>query len=108
MLVPSAAMRILLNISIPHDKFNAAVKDGTAGEKLDRILAELKPEAAYFTEYGGKRGAMIVVNVEDPSKIPSIAEPWFLLFNADVHFHVAMTPEELQRGHVDDLGKKWA
>jgi hypothetical protein len=100
-------MRILLNISMPHDKFNAAVKDGTAGEKLQRILDELKPEAAYFTEYGGKRGAMLVVNLEDPSKIPAIAEPWFLLFNADVHFHLVMTPEELAKGHLEDVAKKW-
>ena len=49
-------MRMLLNVKIPHEKFNAAVKDGTIGQKMQRILAELKPEAVYFTEYQGHRG----------------------------------------------------
>jgi hypothetical protein len=75
---------------------------------MQRILGESKPEAAYFTEYGGKRGAIFIVDVADASKIPSLAEPWFLLFNADVEFHAVMTPDELGRAGVDALGKKWS
>ena len=33
-------MKMLLNVKIPHQQFNAAVKDGTAGSKLNRILEE--------------------------------------------------------------------
>lgn len=101
-------MRMILTVKMPHDKFNAAVKDGTAGKKLQSILADLKPEAAYFTEHDGHRGATLIVNLEDASKIPSIAEPWFLLFHADCEFRVAMTPEELGRAGLDGLAKKWA
>jgi hypothetical protein len=101
-------MRILLNITFPHEVFNAAVRDGSAGPKLQRVLEALKPEAAYFTEYGGKRGATMVVNIDDPSAIPSIAEPLFLLFNADVHFHPTMTPDDLMKAHLEDLGKRWS
>jgi len=43
-------MRMLLNVKLPHQPFNAAVKDGTAGSKLSRILEAIKPEAVYFTE----------------------------------------------------------
>ena len=41
-------------------------------------------------------------------KLPTFAEPWSLTFNADVEFHVAMTPEDLARAGLDALGKQWA
>ena len=101
-------MRMLVHVKFPHEKFNAAVKDGSAGKKIKRILEETKPEAVYFTEYNGQRGAIMIINLDDSSKIPSFAEPWFLTFNANVEFHAVMTPEELGRGGLDELGKKWA
>jgi hypothetical protein len=99
---------MLLDVKIPHEMFNAAVRDGSAGEKLKRILEATKPEAVYFTERDGQRGAIMIVNLDDPSKVPTFAEPWFLTFNADVEFHVTMTPEDLARAGLDALGKKWA
>lgn len=101
-------MRMLMHVKLPHEPFNAAVRNGTVADTMQRILGESKPEAAYFTEYGGKRGAIFIVDVADASKIPSLAEPWFLLFNADVEFHAVMTPDELGRAGVDALGKKWS
>lgn len=62
----------------------------------------------YFTERDGQRGAIMIANLDDPSKIPTFAEPWFLTFNADVELRVAMTPEDLARAGLDALGKKWA
>jgi hypothetical protein len=101
-------MRMLLHARLPHEPFNTAVKNGTVGEKMKRILDELKPEAVYFTEYQGRRGAIMIVNVEDPSKVPAFSEPWFLLFNADCEFHIVMTPADLAKAGLDTLGKKWA
>jgi len=101
-------MRMLLHARLPHEPFNTAVKNGTAGEKMKRILDDLKPEAVYFTEYQGRRGAIMIVNVEDPSKVPAFSEPWFLLFNADCEFHIVMTPADLAKAGLDTLGKKWA
>jgi hypothetical protein len=101
-------MRVLMNVRIPHEEFNAAVKDGSAGSKLNRILESIRPEAVYFTEQDGHRGAVIVVDMPDPSKIPALAEPWFLTFNADVQFRVAMTPEDLKMAGLEELGKKWS
>ena len=100
-------MRMLLDVKIPHETFNAAVRDGSAGEKLKRILEATKPEAVYFTERDGHRGGILIVNLDDPSKIPALVEPWFLTFNADVEIRVAMTPEDLARAGLDTLGKKW-
>ena len=101
-------MRVLMNVRIPHEQFNAAVKDGSAGPKLNRILEATKPEAVYFTEQCGKRGAVLVVNMPDASSIPALAEPWFLTFQADVEFRIAMTPDDLKRAGLDGIGKKWA
>ena len=101
-------MRVILHVKMPHETFNAAVRDGSAGTKLKRILEETKAEAVYFTEYDGRRGAIVIVNLEDASKIPSLAEPWFLAFDADVEFHVAMTPQDLEQAGLEVLGKKWA
>jgi hypothetical protein len=101
-------MRMLLQVSIPHEPFNAAVRDGTAGQKLSRIVDEIKPEMVYFTEQHGQRGAIMIVEMSDPSKIPTLAEPWFLTFNASVEFRVVMTPDDLQKAGLDEVGKKWA
>ena len=68
-------MRMLLNVRIPHQQFNAAVKDGTVGSKIERILEATKPEAVYFTEHNGERGAVMIVNLPDASKIPVLSEP---------------------------------
>lgn len=100
-------MRMLLFVHIPHEPFNSAVKEGTAGETIGRILEEIKPEAVYFTEHNGTRGAVLVVDVTKPSDIPGIAEPFFLSFNADCEFRIAMTPEDLQKSGLDTLGSKW-
>lgn len=100
-------MRILMTVRMPHVTFNAAVKDGSAGQKTDAILNDLKPESVYFTEMGGRRTVVLIVNLEKPSMIPALAEPWFLTFNADVEFHVVMSPKDLQEAGLDKLGKKW-
>jgi len=100
-------MRVLLHVKLPHEPFNTAVRKGTAGERIQQILAEIKPEAVYFTEYDGRRGAILIVDVADPSKVPSLAEPFFLSFNADVEFHMVMTPEDLGKSGLDSIGKKW-
>ena len=50
---------------------------------------------------------MLVVDLPDPSKIPALAEPWFLTFQADVEFRIAMTPDDLMKAGLDDLGKQW-
>jgi|SRR5271156_1989081 len=101
-------MRMLMHIQLPPEPFNTAVRDGTAGPKMQKILEAIKPEATYFTEQGGRRGGTLVVNLNDPSDVPSFAEPWFLTFNAEVEFRIAMTPEDLARANLDALGKKWA
>ncbi len=100
-------MRILLHVQMPHEPFNTYVKDGSAAAKMKRILDELKPEAAYFTEFDGRRSGLLVFQMENTSQIPSVAEPWFLTFNADCHIHPVMIPEDLAKADLGAIGKKW-
>ena len=90
-------MRFLIKVSIPVEAGNHVMRQGTMGETMDKILGELKPEAAYFAEEEGRRTGFLVVNMESAHQIPSVAEPWFLAFNAGVEFHPVMTPEDLRK-----------
>ena len=100
-------MKMMMTVTIPHEPFNTLVRAGTVSEKLGQILAEIQPEAVYFTEQDGTRGLVAIIELADPSRIPSFAEPFFLTFNADVRFRVIMTPEDLANAGLDALGKKW-
>ena len=101
-------MRMLLNVKFPYEQFNKAVRDGSVGQKVGRILEEIKPEAVYFTEQNGLRAAILIIDMADPSKVPFFAEPWRLAFNADVEFRIVMMPEDLQMAGLEELGKKWS
>ena len=91
-------MRMLLRVSIPVETGNAAAKAGTLGSTVEKILADLKPEAAYFfPDDNGNRSGSIVFNMEDSSAIPAISEPWFLAFNAKVSIRPVMNPQDLAK-----------
>ena len=89
-------MRFLVKISFPVEAGNAAAKkDGF--KVIQRILEQQKPEAAYFVTEGGKRTGILIMNMEDASQIPAIAEPWFLALNASIEATPAMVPEDLRK-----------
>jgi hypothetical protein len=100
-------MRMLLRASFPNEPFNSLVRKGTAGEVMNKILSAIKPEAAYFTEIDGQRTGILIVNLESASQIPALAEPFFLNFNAECRFRPVMSPEDLQKAGLAELGKKW-
>ncbi len=100
-------MRYLFKVSMPNEPFNTYVREGTVGKLIGRILEETKPETVYFTEEDGKRCAIVAYNVENLSRIPALAEPWFLGFDAECRIHVAMSAEDLKEAKLDDLGKRW-
>jgi hypothetical protein len=100
-------MRMLMQVKMPIEPFNSYVRDGSAGAKIRKILEAIKPEAAYFSAQDGHRGGIIVVNMDNASEIPSLAEPFFLIFNAEVYFDPCMTPEDLAKGGLDSMGQRW-
>jgi len=101
-------MRMIMLVQFPIEPFNTAVKNGTIADKMKKIMEATKPEHAWFSERDGKRGGILVVNVDSPSDVPRLAEPWFLSLNAEVEFRIAMTPEDLGRADLNALGKQWA
>jgi hypothetical protein len=90
-------MRFLVKVRWDVEEGNELARSGTLGDIAGSILEDQKPEAAYFLADQGNRSAHLIVNLDDASQIPAIAEPWFLKFNATVEFFPVMLPEDLQK-----------
>lgn len=102
-------MRMLLRFTIPVEAGNVAIRQGTLNTMLQEVLGELKPEAAYFWAQDGERGGIVVFDMQDPSQIPGVAEPFFLALNAHVELHPVMRPEDLQKAGpaIEQAAKKY-
>jgi hypothetical protein len=103
-------MRFLLKVNIPVEAGNVAAKAGKLGATIQAILADLKPEAVYFTDNNGERTGFLFLDMQDASQIPAIAEPWFLAFNARIEIHPVMVPDDLARAGsaIEKAVKKYA
>ena len=88
-------MRMMLHVVMPIETANAAIRAGQFGPFIQKVLGDLKPEAAFFTETDGSRSGYIFFDMKDSSQLPAIAEPWFLALNATLTVKPAMTPQEL-------------
>jgi hypothetical protein len=88
-------MRMMVQVTIPVEAGNAAIKDGSLMSTVQSALGDLKAEAAYFCAFGGERNAFIVFDMKDTSEIPGIAERFFLTFNAKVNFYPVMNAQDL-------------
>jgi hypothetical protein len=86
---------MMLQVVMPTETSNAAIRSGQFSIFIQKVLADLKPEAAYFTETAGARSGYIFFDMKDSSELPAIAEPWFLALNATVSVKPAMTPQDL-------------
>jgi hypothetical protein len=91
-------MRCALQITIPAEAGNAAFKSGKLAEVIAAFVEKWRPEAAYFFPRKGQRASLFVVNVDDPSQVPSLVEPFFMGLNAEVELTPVMTFEDLKKG----------
>ena len=91
-------MRVLLNIDFDTEKSNEVIRAGRMGKTLQRILTDLKPEAAYAYPLNGRRGMTIIVDAPDGAILPSLAEPFWLELNAQVEALPCMNADELAEG----------
>ena len=89
-------MRMMLRWTVPVERGNETIKDGSLARTIESLLAELRPEAAYFWPEDGKRAGMMVFDMAEPSQIPQIAEPLFLNVDAAVEFLPVMNPDDLK------------
>jgi hypothetical protein len=91
------AMRTMLKWTVPVEKGNAMIDDGSMGTVVEAVLAKTKPEAAYFLAQNGKRGGVIFFDLKEPADIPRIAEILFRGSNADVEFVPVMNADDLKK-----------
>ncbi len=91
-------MRMLLKATLPVEAANSAIKDGTMPKLMERLLADLKPEASYFVPQAGHRTMLLFFDMKDTSQIPVIVEPLFMNLNAAVEITPAMNADDLRTG----------
>jgi len=101
-------MRFVMTFKIPHQAFHKHLRSGVAAQKIGRIVEETRPEHIYFFERDGVRAGLAVYDLKDAAGVCAVAEPWFLTFHAECEFTPAMTPEDLSKSGMDELGRKWA
>jgi hypothetical protein len=90
-------VRCMFKFSFPTtDESNGWIRDGSIGQKMESILAEMQPEAAYFGSVDGSRGGYLVVKMEESSEVPAKLEPLFQELGAAVECSPVMTPEDLR------------
>ncbi len=90
-------MRMMLRWTVPVERGNETIKDGSLAQTIESLLGELKPEAAYFWPENGERAGMMVFDMADPSQSPQIAEPLFLNVDAAVEFVPVMNADDLRK-----------
>jgi hypothetical protein len=90
-------MRCMFKFSFPTtDESNGWIRDGSIGQKMESMLGEIQPEAAYFGSVDGSRGGYLVVNMDEASEIAAKLEPLFQELGAAVECSPVMTSEDLR------------
>ncbi len=90
-------MRMMLRWTVPVEKGNTMVNDGSMGTILESLMEQLQPEAAYFLAEGGERSGMVFFDMKESSDIPGIAEVLFQGADAAVEFVPVMNADDLKR-----------
>ena len=103
-------MKFLLKVSIPNVEGNLAAKSGTLITTIAKILEDLKPESAYFSDENGMRTGYLFVNMNDSSEIPKIAEPWFQASNSGIDILPSIGFEDLKKSNsfIDSAVEKYS
>ena len=96
-------MRMMMKIKVDTEAGSQAIADGSIVEFMGEQLPRLQPEAAYFGPEGGTRTAFLIFNLDDPSQLPSLTEPFFSKLKARIEMFPVMNQEDLQRG-LQQLG----
>jgi hypothetical protein len=97
-------MRMMLKVQVATADGNRVIEDGSLPKILEKAMAELKPEAAYFVAEDGKRTFYWFIDIEDQSDIPWVAERFFTGMNAEVQTTPAMTFEDVNKGLAKAFG----
>jgi hypothetical protein len=69
---------------------------GRFPQTFQSVIEDLQPEAAYFTDMDGTRGAYFVVNVEELSEMASKTETLLQGLGTKIKIRFVWTPEDVQ------------
>jgi hypothetical protein len=102
-------MKFLVKATIPIEAGNALAKDPNFQKRLDSIMGDIRPEAAYFAVESGQRTVFFVVTIADASELPRVAEPLWLSLRADVEFVPVMVQADFAKAmpHIQAAAKKY-
>ncbi len=102
-------MRFLVKAQMDVDVANELARKGTLGSTIQSIVEDLKPEAAYFIVDDGTRTAILILDMDDPSQLPAVAEPLFIALKARVEVVPAMVAEDLAEAGpaIEQAAKKY-
>jgi hypothetical protein len=89
-------MRFLISARVPTERTNALIQEGRFPQTFQSVMEDLRPEAAYFTDMDGARGAYFVVNVEEPSELAHKTETLLQGLGAEIRIRFVWTPEDVQ------------
>jgi len=91
-------MRMMLKVQMDTAAGSKAIQEGRMPTIMQSMMEKLKPEAAYFGPDGGHRTAFIIFQMDDPSQLPALSEPFFSELGARVEFFPVMDRDDLERG----------
>ncbi len=88
-------MHLMLRFSIPVQKGNDAVSDGSMALALRELVEKVNPEAAYFHLDDGCRAGTIIFDASDQPQMAMINEPLFAKLEARIDIQPVISLEEL-------------
>lgn len=88
-------MRLMLRFTIPVEKGNEAVADGSLSMAIKELVDRVQPEAAYFHLEDGKRAGTLFFEESSQSQMAVINEPLFAKLNAAIDIQPAVSLGEL-------------
>jgi hypothetical protein len=91
-------MRMLLKFAFDTQAASEAIRTGVMADINKGLFESTRPEAAYFGTENGLRTGYIFFDLDDPSRIPVLAEPLFQGTGANVQFIPVMNTDELLKG----------
>jgi len=87
-------MRFLMKIQMPTPAENPVMADPDFQQKMRALLLQVNALSASSGMTAGRRVDHIIVDVDDPAKLPAIAEPFFLWLNVVPEFLRQLSGEE--------------
>ncbi|WP_185299819.1 DUF3303 family protein [Streptomyces finlayi] len=91
-------MRVMMRAHLDTQVSNDALKSGQLLKVMQEMMEALKPEASYFGPSEGGRSCTFVFDMQDSSRLPSIAEPLFEQLGARIEIQPVMNAEDMKKG----------